>query len=209
LGGIREGLPARIDDLQILSVYPGMGVSPTSISVVVPSDGITTADITIGNAGGQPLAYTAQARFIGYSPTREEGVTAAVSPASVERYGFDSKSITGKAAIVWKSAGVAKRCVDDELLVRFRKGAAPSMRKTALAQCGGSVIREYKIVPGLCLVKLNSAGLVEGAISTLRASGSVEYAEPNYMMYVDDANVPNDPSFSSLWGMSRIDAPEA
>ncbi len=46
------------------------------------------------------------------------------------------------------------------------------------------------------------------AIVALRARTDVLYAEPNYLRHADD-NIPNDPSFGSLYGMTKIAAPQA
>jgi CSLREA domain-containing protein len=45
------------------------------------------------------------------------------------------------------------------------------------------------------------------AIAALRARADVLYAEPNYLRHA--GNTPNDPSFSSLYGMTKIAAPQA
>src|SRR5438445_1619605 len=45
------------------------------------------------------------------------------------------------------------------------------------------------------------------AIAALRSRDDVLYAEPNYILHAD--NTPNDPSFSSLYGMTKIAAPQA
>ena len=46
------------------------------------------------------------------------------------------------------------------------------------------------------------------AIAALRARSDVLYAEPNYIVHTND-NIPNDPSFSSLYGLTKIAAPQA
>ncbi len=45
------------------------------------------------------------------------------------------------------------------------------------------------------------------AVNILKRSKGVLYAEANYL--VETMNIPNDPGYSSLWGMSMIDAPGA
>ena len=45
------------------------------------------------------------------------------------------------------------------------------------------------------------------AIELLKNNPSVAYAEPNYISYPDI--IPNDPEYSRLWGMDKIQAPQA
>ena len=72
----------------------------------------------------------------------------------------------------------------------------------------------------LMLVHFNYEGApsVPDAIAILKQDPNVAYAEPNYIGHYND--IPNDASFSSLWGMHNtgqsggiadadIDAPEA
>src|SRR5260370_42668764 len=46
------------------------------------------------------------------------------------------------------------------------------------------------------------------AISALQARDDVLYAEPNYIVHAD-TTTPNDPQFSSLYGLTKIGAPDA
>ena len=48
---------------------------------------------------------------------------------------------------------------------------------------------------------------IAGLIARLRNRADVAYVEPNYVVTADTA--PNDPSFSSLYGMTKIAAPQA
>ena len=48
---------------------------------------------------------------------------------------------------------------------------------------------------------------IRNAIAKLKASGLVEYAEPDYILELHAT--PNDPLYSELWGMSSINAPAA
>ena len=77
-----------------------------------------------------------------------------------------------------------------------------------------------QLVPNLFKMDLPVAVTVEDALSTLTTLDSVLYAEPNYLLHLNEAATPNDPSFSSLWGLHNtgqsggtpdadIDAPEA
>ncbi|MCL2808362.1 MAG: hypothetical protein FWD27_09500, partial [Coriobacteriia bacterium] len=54
---------------------------------------------------------------------------------------------------------------------------------------------------------LDTKESVLDAIEILKQNPSVAYAEPNYISY--PCVVPNDPFFDDLWGMKKIQAPEA
>ncbi len=56
-------------------------------------------------------------------------------------------------------------------------------------------------------ISLNGEVEVKEAVNILKNTQGVLHAEPNYI--VKSLNVPNDPGFPSLWGMSMIDAPGA
>jgi subtilisin family serine protease len=60
------------------------------------------------------------------------------------------------------------------------------------------------LVDGLRIAHAADAGK---AIAALRARDDVEYAEPNYIRH--PMITPNDPSFSSLYGLTKIGAPTA
>ena len=73
-------------------------------------------------------------------------------------------------------------------------------------------------VDRLFLIELDASLDVQRVLKTLAADARVEYAEPNYI--VSTVLIPNDPSFSQLWGLHNtgqtggmpdadIDAPEA
>lgn len=68
-------------------------------------------------------------------------------------------------------------------------------------------MKRYRVVRGLELVKLPATVPVEDALRLYRQNPDVLYAEPNYVAVADV--VPNDPSFGSLWGLQKINAPEA
>jgi parallel beta-helix repeat protein len=118
---------------------------------------------------------------------------------------------------------------EGELLVRFAPKAKGKMRskieKTAVLDSisleGGTIEHEFKIVPGLSVVKLPPGVSVEKALEKFnkaKEKGEILYAEPNYI--VKALSIPNDTRFNELWGMNNtgqtggtsdadIDAPEA
>ena len=106
----------------------------------------------------------------------------------------------------------------DELLVRFKETVPGLVRSAALAKAGGgTVTREFKLVPGLTVVRLPAGIALEDALVQFNRTADILYAQPNYRHHVN--RVPNDPLFKDLWGLHNtgqsgvadtdIDAPEA
>jgi subtilisin family serine protease len=97
--------------------------------------------------------------------------------------------------------------VEDQILVKFRDGVDIQAKTHAHARVGAKRIKEFKIVPGLELLKLPPGMSVEEAIRLYRENPDVLYAEPNYI--AEAQGVPNDPSYGSLWALPKINAPGA
>lgn len=142
-----------------------------------------------------------------------------------------SKKILTSLAIAYltaySSVGIASELgyKEDELLVRFAPKATGMQRSTKektdiLSTLGlGTIKREYRIVPGLSLVKLPSGQKVQDALKTFSRTNGILYAEPDYKINLL-STFPNDPNFNQLWAMHNIgqtggtrdadiDAPEA
>jgi subtilisin family serine protease len=112
-----------------------------------------------------------------------------------------------------------------ELLVRFApkadgKQLSTAEKKQILISLGGAALKHnFKIVPGLSLVKLPAEQTVKDALKTFNNRDGILYAEPNYRIYFA-STFPDDPNFSEQWGLHNtgqtggtedadIDAPEA
>lgn len=93
----------------------------------------------------------------------------------------------------------------DTILVRFKPQAAGMNAAAVLA--GASTKREFSLVPGLRAIQLGKGVSVETALHAFRSNPNVLYAEPNG--FVQTLLTPNDPSFGSLYGMTKIAAPQA
>jgi subtilisin family serine protease len=97
--------------------------------------------------------------------------------------------------------------VAGEMLVKFKAGASEVQRGAALQRVSGVVgekiltnaMKNAGDNEGVTLVRTPMG--VSAAINAIRASGNVEYAEPNYYYYHDA--VSNDTYYTngSLWGM--------
>ncbi len=127
-----------------------------------------------------------------------------------------------------------KRFAPDSILVRFRQGTPAEDKAKGRGMVKGKKLRAYSLVPGLEHLRIGIPGLeVEEAIRILERLPFVEYAQPNYIISINQ-NFPNDESFDEqyalhnfgqksgwvdwLWGLplwgpgtedADIDAPEA
>ena len=135
-------------------------------------------------------------------------VSASLVTAKMLDAGVDGKSsLTGKAEFA-----------EQELLVRFKSGTAKEKTKAAHDKINAKLIREFRIPSGLHKVKIPKGLSLEKAMRHYQADPDVKYVEPNYRYQA--LTIPNDASFSSLWGMHNtgqtggtadadINAPEA
>ncbi len=103
--------------------------------------------------------------------------------------------------------------VSDEIIVRFRDGVDEARRDLARFRVLGNRKKLFRIVPGLEVVKLPHNVTVEEAIDLYHQDPDVLYAEPNHILHLTaNAKItatPNDPSYGSLWGLTKISAPSA
>ncbi len=109
-----------------------------------------------------------------------------------------------------------------EVLVKYKAGTSPAAMEQRHARWGARTMRAFR-QPRLKHLKLPAGMSVEEAIERMGADPAVEYVEPNHI-WRKFATVPDDTSFSSLWGLNNtgqsvngtagtenadIDAPEA
>jgi subtilisin family serine protease len=67
---------------------------------------------------------------------------------------------------------------------------------------GGTVLRNYALVPGLSLVKLPPGQSVnEGVLRRFNAPATVLYAVPDYIEQVSQSTTPDDPWFDDQWAL--------
>jgi len=89
--------------------------------------------------------------------------------------------------------------IEGEIIVRFKKGVKEEKIKEVHSLLSGEIIRNFKIVEGLQLIKIRED--VERAIKKYKSNPFIEYAEPNYKYYA--LNSPNDPYFTEQWGLEN------
>jgi thermitase len=97
------------------------------------------------------------------------------------------------------------RPAGDQLIVAWRDGATATRRASARAAVDAAF--EHRIGTTGAEVVTVPSGSGAAAVDRLRARSDVRYAEPDAVDHI--LRVPNDPGFGSLWGMDRINAPQA
>ncbi|MGA1531406.1 MAG: S8 family serine peptidase, partial [Kiritimatiellia bacterium] len=87
----------------------------------------------------------------------------------------------------------------NSILVKFREGASSSSARRSVHTAKASqVIRTFDVLR-TDVVEIPKGQTVTETIAAYEANPDVEYAEPNYIYRL--SNVPDDPSFSALWGL--------
>ncbi len=140
--------------------------------------------------------------------------------------------------------GTSLPYVPDRVIVQYRTGLSSTgdfsiMAADVNAEVGAEVIagEDELGIQGLQVVELQDNLSVSEAIALYESNPSIEYAEPDYLLYIsdpvqnednttqeepsgfeiseesDDTRItsltPNDPYFSSLYGMQKLHAPDA
>ena len=107
----------------------------------------------------------------------------------------------------------------DRILVMPRPDASAALAQFQSAT-KSQVLGSFPDIGGVLVVSVPEGETVSGLIATFERSGLVQYAEPDYLRFLNAT--PNDPKFTdgSLWGLNNtgqgggladadIDAPEA
>jgi len=205
----------------VLQVYtePNIWVSPHSFNVTIPPGGTHTENLTIGNSGDAALRfYLASRQSDSNSPAPES----AAQPTLAATANLTA-SASGPVHDLTQPAGAPYK--PDELIVHFAAKPDGKLRNlteknTIVSSLGGGRIkRDFKIVPGLSVVKLPAKLNVTEALKRFNQTKGILYAQPNYQVKAT-ATFPDDERFAELWGMHNtgqtegtpdadIDAPEA
>ena len=93
----------------------------------------------------------------------------------------------------------------DTLLVAF-DAAVPSLVRKAVHAANGATVRQNLGFQDVDVVTLPSGVDPLTAAGVYGASPFVDFAEPNYVFTA--TGVPNDPNYSTMYGLDKIDAPE-
>lgn len=97
---------------------------------------------------------------------------------------------------------LAQEFAPGEVIVKFSGDKASA--SAALAAVGA---QEVETLDFIGAVRMKVSAPVLSAVAQLSASAGVEYAQPNYVYRA--SVIPNDPSYGSLYGMTKISAPAA
>lgn len=89
----------------------------------------------------------------------------------------------------------------DGVLVKFKDNGTGKAARSLLKAAGVVEVQNFQLVDGLKLTQLSPGETVEGAVSTLKSSPNVAYAEPNYR--VTAMATPNDTRFNQQWALNN------
>jgi len=206
---------------------PKVWVAPDSFDVTLKEGGTLTETLTIGNTGDAILNFNITSHEIHEIPA--ETTTCAPVTSNETRlpeYNSDkfvSSNNTTESPDYTAIADVPYK--EGELIIRFERRSDGKLASLADKQQilssldGGTIKREFSIVPGLNVIKLPAGMSIEDALQTFNATDGILYAQPNYQVHAI-STFPNDTRFGELWGMHNtgqtggtvdadIDAPEA
>ncbi len=96
--------------------------------------------------------------------------------------------------------------VKDELLVKFKDGTASRAAVETHQLTGAKVVEEFPEL-GWQRIKLPKGTSVLNAENRYKNFAGIETAQPNYYYHL--LATPNDTQFSSMYGMTKISAPQA
>jgi subtilisin family serine protease len=120
---------------------------------------------------------------------------------------------------LWRVPEIAQDFSPDRLLVKFKLGVTNGALNNILIEAGVSELKNFRY-SGIVLLSVGNNSINE-VIETLSDNDAVEYVERDGILVINViSTIPNDPSFSSLWGLHNtgqsggvsdadIDAPEA
>lgn len=106
------------------------------------------------------------------------------------------KRVLDRATALQKRTGGAPAARPDELIIKYKPGVTVAEAAAVKAQ----TVRKF--AGGAELVKLPPGSSVLATAASLRRTGKVEYAEPNYQLRKSGVT-PNDNLFPLLWGMQN------
>jgi subtilisin family serine protease len=109
-------------------------------------------------------------------------------------------------AVTASDAAEPSTFVPGELLVRFADSTTATARAEVLEDLDATVSGRLPL-NGLVRVRLAPSTSVPAAAAAFERYPGVQYAQPNHRYRL--STTPNDTFFSSLWGLTKIDAPTA
>ena len=191
------GAPSETHQFRVIDIGP-LHVSPASLEFALLTGESIVHTLRLSNISTAPVEWT-----LGERPP---SVTSGSSIGSL------TSSTAHSLAVDWKAEHT-----EDILLVCFRSYATATARDSIHQTLGCSKVLSCSLTP-LDIVKIPENGNLKEICKAYNDNVNVAYAEPNYIQRA--LGVPNDPSFSDLWGLHNIgqtggavdadiDAPEA
>jgi thermitase len=101
--------------------------------------------------------------------------------------------------------GDAQNFATDRVLVKFKAGTDEATKQGIHGRHGGSVIGEISQL-GIQVVKI-PPGQALAKTKEYKSEAAVEFCEPDFVAHAIGES--NDPGFSSQWGMTKVQAPQA
>ncbi len=124
-----------------------------------------------------------------------------LSVSSLSTSDISTKKIDAQSIISQMEKGKFK---EGELLIKFKIGTLSSSTLKTHQSIGATVLKSFKIVPNLELVKLAADTTVKDAVIKYMSDPLVEYAEPNYIRKA--SAIPNDQYFYQQWALHNTGA---
>lgn len=185
---------SRIGTLEVRQTA-ALAVSPDTIVVTNRMGETKTVPVTISNAAGADVALTAT--LDAYETGRD--IMQSSGEASTSSAKASSLSQPGKGEF-HLPPGVEFR--DRDVLLKFDSSAeSVSAQEDVLSAIGGAtIIRRYKLVPGLVLARIPeaiaSSEKMEALVQRINGMRGIAYAHPNYKQKA--IAIPNDELFDQL-----------
>ena len=134
------------------------------------------------------------------------------SPPQLRRHAGAALLVIVLTALLASSASAEPRTVSQgqagsttRLLVKFNPHASSAARSAALAGAGATEIASVPAI-GVRVLSVPS-GRAAAALASLKRASAVAFAEPDAQAQA--ADVPNDPSLSLEWGLTKVRAADA
>jgi subtilisin family serine protease len=114
------------------------------------------------------------------------------------------EATTSSRSLLDYTALPASRSSPPEVLVRFKSGVSLDRIRSIASAQNDSLSDRIESVRGLAVIDdLDNADAETVARAYSQMSDAVEYAEPNYEIKLDAAELPNDPMFADQWALNN------
>jgi subtilisin family serine protease/subtilisin-like proprotein convertase family protein len=176
-----------LDKLEQLDYVRSLSTSSPGTQSLAPNSG------TVLSAGELIDPLQTSSNFF-----RASSYTAPVAVESSDN--FSSKNPTaGTAFNNFNRLSISTDYIPNEVIVKFKSGVNQANIQAIRSNIEASVVKRTQIT-GAELWEIKGSDIAN-AIRQYSQDSRIEYIEPNYKINV--TAIPNDPSFSSLWGLNN------